>query len=166
MLEYTQDLINSRGSKTPDMRQFDPSRPRGGDPIIEMYQIAADVDAQKNLADKLPTNSEGREKWTEANQKLRALRTMYERAMAASPTQAHAHEAMKTLFTMNKDIPTLREQVDSITNPLWEEADKELEQNRKRTEYASWVSYFLFAVGWIAGLLGKIYGVPEANSSE
>jgi len=37
-------------------------------------------------------------------------------------------------------------------------------RNAHYSAYAWWISAFLFALGWSLGLIGKLYGVPEAAS--
>ena len=39
-------------------------------------------------------------------------------------------------------------------------------RNAHYSAYAWWISAFLFALGWGLGLVGKLYGVPEAASGE
>jgi hypothetical protein len=39
-------------------------------------------------------------------------------------------------------------------------------RNAHYSAYAWWISAFLFALGWGLGLVGKLYGVPEASSGE
>jgi hypothetical protein len=45
-------------------------------------------------------------------------------------------------------------------------AESVRKMNEIRAEDAKWISGFLFTLGWGLGLVGKLYGVPEAAGGD
>lgn len=55
---------------------------------------------------------------------------------------------------------------DKLAQNILMRADKTIERNERRATFAWWVSTGLFALGWGLALMGKLYGVPEAEAGE
>jgi len=56
----------------------------------------------------------------------------------------------------------LNDKSTSVYKAVFEQAKTRLRLFKKWTDWSWWISAFLFALGWGLGLLGRLYGVPEA----
>jgi hypothetical protein len=60
----------------------------------------------------------------------------------------------------------LMDDISAITEDLEAQAEQIRRRNNAYAHIAWWASALLFAFGWGLGLLGKLYGVPEAAGGE
>lgn len=63
---------------------------------------------------------------------------------------------------LSDDLFVLREDADKLRDEILKSAADREHRAQRLSRYAWWISAFLFAVGWTLGLVGKLYGVPEA----
>jgi hypothetical protein len=120
------------------------------------------------LADKLPEGTEGRNGWKLANEEVvKLVDDYYGDQRIYDDLSGQKFETIRNALEKLIDrSAALAMQVETMTFKLWESSKTELDENRKRSQYARWVSSCLYAVGWGLGLLGKVYGVAEANGAE
>src|SRR5579862_7929274 len=57
-------------------------------------------------------------------------------------------------------------QLRSVQSRLYSNAENVKSRHRMYATWTFWISAFLFVVGWSLGLLGKLYGVPDAAGGE
>lgn len=65
--------------------------------------------------------------------------------------------------TLVESIDDLRGDVSDFTEQVLKDAESVKRTNEVLSNYAWWISAFLFGVGWCIGLAGKVYGLPEGG---
>jgi hypothetical protein len=63
-------------------------------------------------------------------------------------------------------VGTLDYNVQKLQQDVLDDAEKTRQTNRRRSEWAWWISSGLYALGWGLSLVGKLYGVPEAAGGD
>jgi hypothetical protein len=71
-------------------------------------------------------------------------------------------EAIGRSANLLVSLDDLNFDMDKVAKDLLNEAEHSRQRNQLYSTIAWWISTFLFALGWGIGLLGKLYGVPEA----
>jgi hypothetical protein len=91
----------------------------------------------------------------------------------ANPIISHTHPSDEYLATFSRNLFPEVERLEYAYNQtsthlsdldetIFADAEKMRERNKVLSKWASGISAFLFAIGWGLGLVGKLYGVPEA----
>lgn len=76
-----------------------------------------------------------------------------------NPFAARIEEFSGSVFDFRWDA-------DRLARDILLRADKTIERNERRATFAWWVSTVLFAIGWSLALIGKLYGVHDADDRE
>jgi hypothetical protein len=76
-----------------------------------------------------------------------------------NPFAARIEEFSGSVFDFRWDA-------DKLARDILLRADKTIKRNEHRATFAWWVSTMLFAMGWSLALIGKLYGVHDADDKE
>jgi hypothetical protein len=91
----------------------------------------------------------------------------YEQKQFRTPMLAdNPHEQFTRTMELNDSIEYLQFDMDTLTKQVLSDAEIVRKENEVRSSYAWWITVALFAIGWTLGLVGKLYGVPEAPGGD
>jgi hypothetical protein len=140
----------------------------------QQENTAARIGAAKILANVLDSEDQDREYMTklrlEANGIFQETTRLWNKAitirtdkpMEYEEAQQFAKEAQANFDALYNLDGKLR----SFQSRLYSNAENVKSRHRTYATWTFWISALLFFVGWSLGLLGKLYGVPEAAGSE
>jgi hypothetical protein len=75
-------------------------------------------------------------------------------------------QVRRQLTEIESELIELSVSTPSLGEKVMECAEATKKMNRQQSIKARWISGLLFAFGWSLGLLGKLYGVPDASSGD
>src|ERR1051326_7041389 len=124
-----------------------------------------DVEAAhlRDLTDSLPSNDDLRSKENAFENGIKDLREQLYIIQREGPKEPETSERESKASLLASSIDS---QGMEVKRRILEHADNIRGKNELYSRYAWWISAFLFALGWGLGLVGKLYGVPEAAGGE
>jgi hypothetical protein len=88
-------------------------------------------------------------------------------AKAKSKTQYSQLDILELrIYSLRDSLKELRGKVDALQKEVLADAEATRDRNKDYSTLATLLSWSLFTIGWGLGLLGKVYGVPEATGGD
>jgi hypothetical protein len=137
----------------------------------ELRQLHTSTDNLSSLIDKLPQQKEHKENLDKSLAQLQREQTAFRhvgeltaRAVAnesadGTPSAEDAKAITSAIFQLNLGISELYRSIDSLTSATLADAQAARARQERLFGIATWVSYCLYALGWVFSLIGKLFGV-------
>jgi hypothetical protein len=140
--------------------------------------IAISLDNTSRLLDSLPSRGDDKRSLQTLEDRLKEGRaSLYNLGVVTARASAKVGPDLLPDDDTRRQIYQATTEVQSINNDLWTrnhaltsevlQRAKDLHQ-KKETEfrYATWVSYALYSIGWILGLVGNLYNVEGSKPED
>jgi hypothetical protein len=144
----------------------------------ELRQLRTSVDNLSSLMERLPNPGQHKEDLKRNLDQLQgeqvafrhvgelAARAIANESADGTPSAGDARVISSAIFQLSTGISDLYRQVDNLTSATLSDAQAARTRQEKLYGIATWVSYCLYALGWVFGLVGKLYGVDGMEVSE
>jgi hypothetical protein len=142
----------------------------------QLRQLETSTDNLSHLNEKLATGEYLRQKIGDVRVQIRTQQEAFREiglmtVQVARRADQHgslsdddAKAISRRIFDFNWQLVTLDRQVATLTSDTLTNAENEYSNREKSYRKATWISYCLYGIGWIVGLIGRLTGSEDMET--